>query len=54
MRAVLLLLACAPVGVIAQVAAQAGSQADVAVQPLRQSANLPGLGQIVISLANTL
>ncbi len=47
----LLLLCSLPASAVAQVTAQTGSQADVATQPLRQSANLPGLGQIVISLA---
>jgi flagellar protein FliO/FliZ len=51
MRCWLLLLSALPASAVAQVAAQSGAQADVATQPLRQSANLPGLGQIVISLA---
>ena len=51
MRHWLLLLCALPASAVAQVAAQTGSQADIATQPLRQSANLPGLGQIVISLA---
>ena len=51
MRCWLFLLGTLPASAVAQVAAQSGSQADVATQPLRQSANLPGLGQIVISLA---
>lgn len=48
MRAVLLLLACIPMFAWAQATAGSG---DKATEPLRQSANLPGLGQIVISLA---
>lgn len=51
MRCWLLLLSALPASAIAQVATQSAAQADVATQPLRQSANLPGLGQIVISLA---
>ncbi len=51
MRCGLLLLGMLSASAVAQVAAQSGSQADVATQPLRQSANLPGLSQIVISLA---
>ena len=46
-RYTLIALAAFPCLAFAQVAAQA----DSAAQPLRQSANLPGLGQIVISLA---
>ena len=51
MRCWLLLLSALPASAIAQVVTQSAAQADVATQPLRQSANLPGLGQIVISLA---
>ena len=51
MRGWLLLFCLMPAGVLAQVAEQAAAQSDSAIQPLRQSANLPGLGQIVISLA---
>lgn len=51
MRCWLLLLSALPASAIAQVATQSAAQTDVATQPLRQSANLPGLGQIVISLA---
>lgn len=51
MRYWLMLCAVLPVSAIAQVATQGSAQAEAATQPLRQSANLPGLGQIVISLA---
>ena len=51
MRHWLLLLCALPASAIAQVATQSAAQTEAATQPLRQSANLPGLGQIVISLA---
>lgn len=51
MRYWLMLCTGLPVSAIAQVTTQGAAQAEAATQPLRQSANLPGLGQIVISLA---
>ena len=45
------LLALCLAGLSPVALAQVTAQADSATQPLRQSANLPGLGQIVISLA---
>lgn len=51
MRGWLSLFSALPASAIAQVATQGAAQAEAVTQPLRQSANLPGLGQIVISLA---